>query len=85
MSRGRGPCLLTVHKGSVPPLNKGFCQRPAMPKVYAEKAIAALKIAFQIEPSLARNGWLEPDFNALYPIPEYLALLARNVNVPNAR
>ena len=51
----------------------------SQPGAYAEKAIDALKRAFEIQPALARNGWLEPDFDPLYSFPEYRRLIAQSV------
>ena len=49
------------------------------PSAFAEKAIDSLERAFQIQPDLARNGWLESDFDPLYSFPEYRRLIAQSV------
>ena len=43
--------------------------------LFKEKALDALKNAFRVQPALAQNGWLEPDFNPLYAVPEYRGLV----------
>jgi hypothetical protein len=57
----------------------------SQPDRYAEKAIETVKMALQLQPALAQNGWLEPDFNPLYTIPEYRGLVARGAAQAAAR
>ena len=61
------------------PSAKDPASAPAQPEVYTDKAMTALKNAFQIQPDLARNGWLESDFDPLYRFPEYRRLIASSV------
>ncbi len=57
----------------------------APPDVFAKKALDALKSAFRIQPTLAQNGWLEPEFNPLYAMPEYRHLLLGGMPQPTTQ
>ena len=72
VARAYAACLKarSVSAAGVPATNS------ARPRPYAVKAVAALRDALRLRPTLLQDGWLDPDLNPLYAFPEYRVLLA---------